>query len=210
MTIDESKLEILKKVEKGVLSVEEGADLLAILDGKNANIPDQEVVTSVNLDKESSNDSYTTEVPTGWKSLWSIPLWLGIIFMGLSGFWLYSSYGRSGLGVGFWFAFFFLFVSTAIVFFGWRLIAGRWMALNISSKNETKSEKFKIWIPFPIHFASWVFRNFGHLMPEDVKNKNYDQIINDLDSSLPDGQPFRVDIDEEGWQGEKTVNVNFS
>jgi hypothetical protein len=32
MTADENKLEILKKVENGTLSVEEGADLIGILD----------------------------------------------------------------------------------------------------------------------------------------------------------------------------------
>jgi hypothetical protein len=210
MTIDESKLEILKKVETGLLSVEEGAELLAILDGNQTHQTKEDVVIIAGTGKVSTNETRTTAVPAGWKSLWSIPLWLGIVFMGLSGYWLYSSYGSSGLGVGFWFAFFFLFLSTAIVFFGWRLIAGRWLVLNISSKKEDKTEEAKIWIPFPIHFANWALRNFGNYMPDDVKNKNYQQVIADLDSSLPDGQPFQVDIDEEGWHGEKTINVNFS
>lgn len=210
MTIDESKLEILKKVETGQLSIEEGADLLAILDGVRPNKPEQSAQPVVNSVDSSADDSKTTAVPAGWKAAWSIILWLGMIFMGLSGFWLYSSYARSGLGWGFWIAFVFLCLSTGIVFFGWRLIAGRWLVLNITSKKVNKTEKVKIWVPFPIHFANWAFSNFGKHMPSKVREKNYQQIIQELDNSLPDGEPFQIDIDEDQWNKEKTVNVNFS
>jgi hypothetical protein len=146
MTVDESKLEILKKVENGTLTIEEGANLLAILDGGKAEAePQPEVIQSENVDESQPLEPRSTAVPAGWKSLWSIPLFLGIVFMGLSGFWLYSSYGRSGLGVGFWFALFFLCISTAIVFFGWRLIAGRWLALNVSDTKEGKTNHVRLW-----------------------------------------------------------------
>lgn len=219
MTLDESKLEILKKVENGILSVEEGADLLAILDGgsteKNApaSEPQAEVLQGSAVGATQMGDageSRTTAVPAGWKSLWSIPMFLGILFMGLSGWWLFASYGRSGLGVGFWFALFFLTLSTGIVVLGWRLIAGRWLALNLTSQKADRTERVRFWVPLPLHFVDWAMRNFGQYMPEKVKTQDYVRILHDMDQSVPDGEPFQVDIDENDFKGEKTIEINFS
>lgn len=219
MTLEESKMEILKKVESGTLTVEEGADLLAILDGGSMAQPktDPEPMTEVlqgsaesPFSGEGSREGRSTAVPAGWKSLWSIPMFLGILFMGLSGWWLFASYGRSGLGVGFWFAFFFLALSTGLVILGWRLIAGRWLVLNITEQKEDRTDKVKIWVPLPLHFVDWAMRNFGQHMPEKVREKDYLSILKDLDQSVPDGEPFQVDIDENDFKGEKTVEINFS
>ncbi len=217
MTREESKLEILKKVESGTLTVEEGADLLAILDGGSAAQSQTEPVAEVlqvskvdSTSADNSTQSSTTAVPAGWKSLWSIPMFLGILFMGLTGWWLFASYGRSGLGVGFWFAFFFLSLSTGFVILGWRLIAGRWLVLNVTEQKENKTQKVKIWVPLPLHFVDWALRNFGQHMPEKVREKDYLRILKDLDQSVPDGEPFQLDIDQNDLKGEKTVEINFS
>lgn len=214
MTVDENKLEILKKVENGTLSVEEGADLLAILDGGSAKsapdtTPQPEVLQGRAGPETIEEEMHTTAVPAGWKSLWSIPMFLGIVFMGLSGLWLYTSYGRSGLGVGFWFALFFLAISTAILIFGWRLVAGRWLVLNVTERKLDHSDRVKIWVPFPLHFADWVMRHFGQYMPAKVQQKDFLHIFHEMDRSVPDGEPFQVDIDGNDFKGKKTVEINF-
>jgi len=70
MTLEESKLEILKKVESGTLTVEEGADLLAILDGGSVAQPEPEaevlqgsVLDSTPVDEPAQSRS--TAVPAG-------------------------------------------------------------------------------------------------------------------------------------------------
>lgn len=197
MTTDENKLQILKKVENGTLSIEEGADLLAILERNETETKPERVAAEV---IEPANP-LPDKVPAGWMVGWSFFIWLGVIFMGASGYWLISSYTRSSLGVGFWFALVFLVLSTAIVFFGWRLVAGRWMVLRVSSKKEDVAKRYFFWVPFPIHLGIWVFKNFAKYMPEEVKEKNYDQVLADLDSSLGKGEIFQIEIDGNGKTG---------
>ncbi len=216
MTLEESKLEILKKVESGTLTIEEGAHLLEILEGgesaesESQPKPQPEVIQSNVVEDTQMEETRTTAVPAGWKSLWGIPLFLGIVFMGLSGLWLYTSYGRSGMGVGFWFALFFLCVSIAIVFFGWRLIAGRWLALNITETKDGRINRVRIWVPFPLHLADWVMRTFGQYMPEKVQKRDFLRIFKEMDQSVPDGEPFQVDIDADDLQGNKNIEINLS
>jgi hypothetical protein len=200
MTTDENKLQILKKVENGTLSIEEGADLLAILERSEKRESNAVPLAGEAIVNEQDNTT-PKKVPAGWMVGWSFFIWLGVIFMGVSGYWLLSSYTRSGLGVGFWFALVFLVLSTAIVFFGWRLVAGRWMVLRVSSKKEDVTKRYFFWVPFPIHLGIWVFKNFAKYIPEEIKEKNYDQVLADLDSSLGKGEIFQIEIDGNGKTG---------
>lgn len=197
MTRDENKLQILKKVENGTLSLEEGADLLSILDREEAG---QVPAASVHEEGDSveSTEPLPEKVPAGWKALWGIILWLGVICMAASGFWLYSSYDRSQMGVGFWFALFFLFLSIAIIIFGWRLIAEHWMVVRIRSIEDGKPKKFLIWAPLPIHMALWVFKTFGNKMPADIQGRKIDEILSELNDSLAEGEVLQVDLDGDG------------
>jgi hypothetical protein len=206
MTTDENKLQILRKVESGTLSIEEGADLLSILDrAESEPVPEE---TKTDEPMNLSIETIAAEVPAGWRALWSIFIWLGVIFMGASGYWLYSSYARSGMGWGFWFAFIFLFLSAAIVFFGWRLVAGRWLVARVNSKENGEVKRYKFWAPLPIHMGIWAFKTFGKYMPEDVLDKHYDQFLVELDNSLSEDEVFVVDLDGDD-QHKTHINLKF-
>lgn len=200
MTSDENKLQILKKVENGTLSIEEGADLLAILE-KSTREP---VAQSIDAKEPVDASALPERVPAGWQALWSLFIWIGVVFMGASAYWLYSSYARSGMGWGFWVAFIFLFLSTSIVYFGWRLVAGRWMVVRISSKEGESAKRFLFWAPLPIHMGIWVFKTFGKYMPDEVVEKHYESILLEMDHSLGKDEFFTIDID-----GDQHVRINM-
>ena len=89
MTREESKLEILKKVENGVLSVEEGSALLGILDKAERPSVEPEIVKE--RDEEFTEPVETPKVSGCWKAAWSMILFRrcgadGILsFLGLPG-----------------------------------------------------------------------------------------------------------------------------
>lgn len=187
MTTEDNKLEILRGVEQGKLSIEEGAHLLEILDGQ-AGTQDTTQPAASPLPAERM------EVPTGWRMLWGSMLFLGVIFLGPTGFWLSTSYARSGMGVGFWFALFFILVSCLIVFLGYELLASkRWMIVRVSESGE---KKIDVWVPLPLHIAKWVFETFGDQMPEEVKSRNILQILDEMENNGDDNQPYIIDVDE--------------
>jgi hypothetical protein len=100
MTSDESKLEILKKVEDGTLSVEEGSDLLGILDQAETSHTSTEYD-----DLPPSADTppiHEKAVISGcWKAAWSMILVGGAVLTAFSAFWIYQGYQKAGFGWGF-------------------------------------------------------------------------------------------------------------
>jgi hypothetical protein len=207
MTTDENKLQILKKVESGTLSVEEGSNLLAILERGESSSAKAESAAAEVLEPVQ-DEPLPEKVPAGWRALWSIFIYLGILFMGLSGLWLYSSYTRSAMGVGFWFATFFLLLSALIVFFGWRLVAEHWMVVRIRSKEDGRSKRILFWVPLPIHFILRVLRTFSSHVPVDAQGRRLDEVLAELDGSLKEGEVFQVDLDGDGKTSFK-VDADF-
>jgi hypothetical protein len=207
MTTEENKLQILKKVEDGTLSIEEGADLLSMFDRVDE-VHSSSGVSSRAEVMDTPLEAPPTEVPAGWKALWSMLIWLGVAFMGGSGYWLVSSYQRSGMRWGFWFAFLFLALSTALVYFGWKLVSGRWLAVRVRSIENGTEKRFKFCAPFPIHLGLWAFTTFGEYIPAAVKEKGYESILRDLDQSLQENEIFVIDLDGDGSE-KMNFNINF-
>jgi hypothetical protein len=207
MTTEENKLQILKKVEDGTLSIEEGADLLSMFDRVEETHSATAETGSMEV-MDTPLEPLPTEVPAGWKALWSILIWLGVAAMGGSGYWLISSYQRSGLRWGFWFAFLFLAISTAIVYFGWKLVSGRWLGVRVHSTEEGTETRLKFWMPFPINLGLWAFDTFGEYIPAEVKEKRYDSILRDLDQSMEKNEVLVIDVDDNGSKNLK-INMDF-
>jgi hypothetical protein len=209
MTLDENKIEILRRVEQGTLSIEEGAHLLEILEGGAGSVEPSTVLKEEFVTNSSSEEGHEKlSVPAGWRAIWGIFLWLGVIFMGLSGYWLLSSYNRSGLGVGFWFALFFLLISCAIVYFGLQLLASKWMVLKIRGEDGDETRRINIWVPLPMQLASWFFRTFGSHLPESVKSRHIDDILAGMENSMAEDEPYVVEID--GQKGTSAnINIEF-
>jgi len=209
MTADESKLEILRQVEQGALSIEEGAHLLEILEGNPtkpevAPAPGEEFAAI-----EPSTAPVPHEIPAAWKAAWSAILWLGVLFMGLTGYWLTSSYERSGMGVGFWFALVFLAFSCGIVWAGWKLLDSRWMVVHIRENTSYGAKNYSFWAPLPLQLVTWMFRTFGQYMPADIQARHFETIIQDLEQTMGQNEPFQVEVD--GEEGSKAhINVQFS
>jgi hypothetical protein len=217
MTLDESKLDILRRVEEGKLTIEEGAHLLEILErGAEARQAPAVIATpeqyapagAVNAVFTPRKSTEKLEVPAGWRALWGIVLWLGVAFLSLSGYWLYSSYARSGMGVGFWFALFFLLLSMAIIFLGWQITASRWALIRLRGHDDEKEKEFDLWAPLPFNIARWFFRTFGASLSDSVKFQNMEEIFDEMEKSMEPGEPFVIDL--EGEKGSQAnINIEF-
>lgn len=209
MTSEQSKLEILKKVEDGTLSVEEGAHLLGILDGEvSEQVGAEERVFAKHPSNTILDDQPEQKQISGcWKAAWSLVLWLGAGLTALSGYWMYSGYHRAGLGWGFWLSWIPLLIGLAITFLGILLMQGRWLNVKVISKKEGHSINLDIVLPLPLHFAAWVFRNFEHAMPEEVRNKHVGEMLEEIEQSMQRNEPFHVQVDdkEEGEYVEVTI-----
>jgi hypothetical protein len=195
MTKDENKLEILKKVEDGTLTVEEGSDLLGILDHGGSKPAQPEIVR-----ERVEQEPETVEAPkvSGcWKAAWSMILLGGAVLTGFSAFWVYQGFQNKGFSWGFWLSWIPLVLGVLIMIGGWILLESPWLHVRIHSQEDAKNVNIVLSMPIPFGLARWVFRTFGSSMPEEVRNKGIPEMLEEMETTLKKGEPFHVKIDDD-------------
>ncbi len=195
MTTDEQKLEILRKVENGSLSVEEGAELIGQLEQGEDTQPQPEVLDSMPPIAPIQNPAASG----CWKAAWSMILVGGAILTGFSAYWIYQGYQRSGFGWGFWLSWIPLVIGVGLMIFGWALMESPWMHVRVESKDEYKTGLYVFSMPVPFNIARWALNNFGQYI-KPTGGMDTDSIlilIDQAEESIRRGEPFRVQVDEE-------------
>jgi hypothetical protein len=195
MTSEQSRFEILKRVEDGTLTAEEGSDLIGILDRGREAAPEAEVLEPLpQITQEATGD--VPSVSTWWKAPWSLVLVGGAVLTGFSALWAYRGYERAGLGWGFWLSWLPFIIGVFLMIFGWILLDSPWMHLKISTSGEGRQQKINIGLPVPIRLISWGMRTFGHHMPDEIREKGIDDLMTEIEASLTRGEPFQIEVDD--------------
>jgi hypothetical protein len=196
MTRDESKIEILKKVESGILSVEEGSDLLNIFD-KAEEESFETGATSRSAELEPMEPIEKPQANGCWKAAWSMILVGGAVLTGFSAYWVYQAFENKGFGWGFFLSWIPLVLGVFIMIGGWILLESPWMHVRIHSKEDNKKVHIVFSMPVPLRLARWVFRTFGHYMPPEVREKGVDEMLEAIEESMKAGEPFHVQVDDD-------------
>jgi hypothetical protein len=204
MTTDEKKLEILRKVENGTLTIEEGSNLIAMIDKEEAKQVEPEVLDP--LPPMEPMDKH--EASGCWKAAWSMILVGGAILTAFSAYWMYQGYANHGFGWGFWLSWIPLLIGIALIIVGWALMESPWMHVRIQSKDQHKPATYVFSIPVPFNIARWVMHNFGHYMPEKVKSDEVLEILNQAEVSIKNGEPFSVQVDDDKDGSKVDIFIN--
>jgi hypothetical protein len=195
MTSDETRLQILKQVEAGILSPEEGAGLLEILD-RNGSAPEpQPSVPSVEVSALPKIEP--PRVAWYWKLGWSLFLWLGMGLTILSAYWMYQGYLQAGIGIGFIFSWIPFLLGILLIYAGARLLEAPWVHLRVRQKKAVHPARIDLAIPLPLGFIRWIINTFDRFMPEEVRGKKVDEFLAELEQSIRNGEPFQVQVDDE-------------
>lgn len=205
----EGRLEILRKVEEGSMSLEEGARLLAALQDEPQ---DEEMQTAALAEPQAgAADDGAPEVVAGpasddfekpkgmalWRALWMIPLWLGVGLTVLSAYWMYLGWQAAGPGWGFWLSFLPLVIGLGLTVLGWELTRAPWLHLRVQQKPGGRPAVILISIPLPVRLISWVMHRFGRHIPDKVKGQDIEEIL----GSVSANNPLQIHVDDE--DGEK-------
>jgi len=162
MTTDESKLEILRKVEDGTLTPEEGSELIGILDAAGAEESEREFIRPPLEPETPGADQETLRVSGCWKAAWSMILLGGAVLTAFSADWIYLGYQKAGLGWSFWLSWIPLAIGVLIL--GWILMTSPWLQVRIRTHEKGRLQNIILNIPLPLSLVSWVFSNFGQCM----------------------------------------------
>ena len=202
---DESKtpdaldqMSILNRIESGEISSDEGIQLLQ---GK----VDEIEIISTDSKKDKRSDDFPRETPpriseeemTKWKNWWTYPLYIGIGITILAAYWMNSAYQNSGYGFWFLCSWLPLLIGIALMALSWHSRTGTWLHVRVKSKRQ----RVAVSLPLPLGLTAFIFRNFGHFIPQ-MENTSLDEIIIALKETAESGSPFYVHVDE-GESGEQ-------
>ena len=206
MTSEENKLEILRKVEDGTLSVEEGSDLLGILEQSEKDQRSSESVDPSVVPPTQPEPKH--EVSGCWKAFWSMFLVVGAILTGFSAYWITLGYERHGFGWGFWLSWIPLLIGVGLSIFGWALMISPWMHVRVKSKESGRNQVFIFSMPVPFNIAHWVVDHFGRYFPENVNPAEILNILNQAELSIQKGEPFQVQVEDDHENSQVDISIN--
>jgi hypothetical protein len=229
MGVTEQRIEVLKRVERGELSPEEGAILLGALE-RGQELPsfetqplDREVRVADMTEPEAPPATAEARLPEQGevlpsnflteaqirrrKLVWLIPFLLGLLITSLGGIWMVQGYQKAGLGWGFWLSWIPFLLGVGLMALSWNLRRGCWLHVRIHQKPGSKPQKIDLSFPLPIRLGGWFFRNFGDRIPS-LKDKHIDEILDAIQTGITPETPMVVQVDEDNEQVEVWIECS--
>ncbi len=212
MSLSEERKQILGMIDQGIITAEQGFNLLQALDG-TADETDslgEDTATEVEIlpDDNSGADSMAPDVEeiARWKRWWLIPLYVGAGVTAFSGLLMYWAWSASGFG--FWFACTWMpfLIGVLLLALSWNSQSSTWLHIRIRQKAGENPQRIHISFPTPIRLTAWFIRTFGHLIP-NMDTTGLDELILALGNNKTEGTPLFVDV-RDGDDGER-VQVFF-
>jgi hypothetical protein len=196
--MEQNRLDILKKVEMGEISLEEASDLLTEIETNQFTIQEHsEVIFKERIIKDEPADSYQKEKPAWSIVFWVIPILFGVLLTVFSSTWLYQNYLTSGLGFKFWFTWIPFFIGVFLIYFGWILQRARWIHLHIKQPKGESPQRIFLAFPLPFQLIGFFLKIFKGKMPSKVSGLDIEELLMTIDQQLKKDEPLYVHVDDE-------------
>jgi hypothetical protein len=211
---DQERAQVLKMIEEGKISPEEGLRLMQTLEqnpvedeptfdeaetaaGPAVSSPD------ASAEKETAGSEQSIqEVAEKGRRLWFIPLGVGIAITLLGGMILYWNIHPTGASAwAYCLGLPVLFVGVAIMALGAASRTARWLFVHVRQKSGEHPRRIMLGFPLPLGLAAWFLRTFGHFIP-NLEKTAADEMIVALENTTSSDSPLVVNVDE-GEDGEK-------
>ena len=173
----EERMKILKMIEEGKISADEGSKLLAALSGPRKGVPTPPRPPSVGNSTPRWLRIRVTDTRTG-RSKASVQM---------------------GAGLNFWF-----FCLTLPLLFGVLLIAlgaggraSRWIYVNVDRSHQNEwPRKITLALPIPLGLVSWFLKNFGSRI-DGLKKTTVDDVLMAISMTKSVTEPLIVHVNDD-------------
>ncbi len=215
---DQERAQILKMIEEGAVTPEEGLRLMQILEQSPAEdergtAPESasdagpassppEVLESVQSPETAASIKRVAEKG---RSLWYIPLAIGIGIILLGGFVMYWNIHPAGTSAwAYCLGLPILLLGVVITALGARSRTARWLFVHVEQKPGERPRRIVLGFPLPLGLAAWFLRTFGAYIP-NLQKTAVDEILVALDKTTSPDSPLIVNVDDE--EGGEKVQV---
>lgn len=204
---DKEREQILKMVEEGKISPEQGLNLMQVLDQDK---PEDETphaaadTGSGQTRAEHSGmdvDPKIARVKTIAQRLWQIPLWIGIGVVILSAAGMYGLMQANNMNFWFYCLITPLLLGVLVIAAAVGSRKARWLFVDVHQKQGEKPQRIFLGFPLPLKLTAWFLRTFGHKI-DGLKNTNADEVIQFIEAGFTGDEPLVVNVDE-GEDGER-------
>ena len=199
MSSEEQK-KILKMVEDGKITAEEGVTLINALEESSVE-NGMEVFETVADSGFTYDAPEFEEVKARARRYTSISLGMGIMVTVLASYWMFALTQSANYGFWFFCAWFPLLFGVLLIALSASGVNSRWVYVDVHQAQEEWPRRITIGLPIPFGLVSWGIRNFGH-HARDINKVQMDAILEALDASKTLNEPLIVNVDE-GDGGER-------
>jgi hypothetical protein len=202
---DSEREQILKMIEDGKITAEQGLTLMQALgeepeDESAPELPAGDEVPSFitepggEAEGEKKTDPEFDRKVNRFRSLWTIPLWIGVAITVAGAYWMYASMQAAGFGFWFYCSWLPFLLGVLVVALAFSSRTSRWIYVNVKQKpGETPQ---RIVIAFPLSLVSWLMMFAKGKMAEHDRGA-MDEIIGAVFNSTKSTEPLMVDVQEE-------------
>jgi hypothetical protein len=218
---DQEREQVLKMIENGTITPEDGLKLMRTLDGTPVEEDSpaepvesqiQPVETPVVEDKAGGNtersnfdvDPRIARIKSTVSRLWQIPLWIGVLFTVLSAWGMYALVQASRFNFWFFCLGVTLLLGVLVIVAAIGSRNARWLFVDVHQRPGESPARIFLGFPLPLKFAAWLVRTFKHWIPgleKGMKNANIDEILEIFEKGMG-SESMVVNVDE-GEHGEK-------
>jgi hypothetical protein len=221
---EQERQQVLKMIEQGTISPEEGLKLMRTLDQSKAedetaaSSPVATQVPAAAAGENFSNQEREGDAPAGSRleddprilrikeivaRLWHIPLWIGVAFTMLSAWGMYALILASRLNFWFFCLFLTLLLGVLLIMAAIGSRRARWLFVDVRQKPGSKPSRIFLGFPLPLKLAAWALRTFGQFIPEFKKSRvDIDEMLQVIETGISSDHPFVVNVDE-GESGDR-------
>jgi hypothetical protein len=202
---DSERQQILKMIEDGKITPEQGLKLMQALEQEPAEdaapvvepVPDFSSSPAPEADPAAKTD-FERRV-NRFRNLWTIPLWIGVFITVGGAALMYFALDRSGMGLWFFCSWFPFLLGVAFITLAVGSHTSRWLYLNVKQKPGESPQRIVLAFPLPLGLINWAVNTFGHNIPNDAQTKTKD-IVNLVFNNLSSEEPLFVDVKEDDGQ----------
>lgn len=202
---DSERQQILKMIDEGKISAEQGLILMRALDTEPESDDEPPELTDghpsiepevqvYSKPEERKTDPEFDRKVNRYRSLWVIPLWIGVAITIAGAYWMYASLQASGFGFWFYCAWLPFLLGVLVTAFGLSSRTSRWIYVNVKQKPGEKPQR--IVIAFPLSTVTWLMGLFKSRIPMPHRGAA-DEVMRAVFDSTKSSEPLMVDVNDE-------------
>ena len=196
--MEQNRLDVLRRVESGEISLEEAVDRLTEIENHQFYISPQpvEIINKPMVDPQSTQTE-TKEKPSWSIVFWLIPLISGVLLTVFSSTWLYQNFFSSGLGYKFWLTWIPFIIGVFMMYIGWELQRARWINISIKQPKGKSPQRIFLSFPLPFKFMGFILKLFKGKLPTTVSGVDIEELMLTLDQQFKKDEPLFLHVNDE-------------